>query len=151
MDKSDQSIIEGPQERTERDLNRNDLHRPATMRWVGILSRTVHIAVASVLFGGSVVLTPFASLLPWHHLTLASGCILVLLEFQHDHRWPHRGKGLLGILHISLAGLIHLVPHLTIPLLWTILITGCIGSHMPRRFRHWSLLDGEERLGANKR
>jgi hypothetical protein len=40
--------------------------------------------------------------------------------------------------------MIHLEPIWTVPLLWSILVTGCIGSHMPRRFRHWSLLHGKE-------
>ena len=44
---------------------------------------------------------------------------------------------------ISLKGL-HLYPGLTVPLLWGALVTGCIGSHMPRRFRHWSILEGRE-------
>lgn len=115
-----------------------------TMRWLGITARTSHISVAAVLFGGSLLLVPFARLALWHHLTILTGCILLLLEWLHDSRWPHRGKGLLALLHLSLCLLIHLTPPLTIPLLWLIVISGCIGSHMPRRFRHWSILQGRE-------
>jgi len=115
-----------------------------TMRWLGIAVRTGHIGVASVFFGGCLLLVPYAHLSFWHHLVIATGCVLLLLEWLHDRHWPHRGKGLLGLLHACLGLLIHLKPGLTVPLLWIILVTGCIGSHMPRRFRHWSILYGRE-------
>jgi len=121
------------------------------MRWLGIAARTSHIGVMAVLFGGSLLLVPFVRLSPWHHLTIATGCILVALEYLHDSRWPHRGKGLLALVHIVLCLLIHFLPALTIPLLWLILISGCIGSHMPRRLRHWSFLQGWERPESKER
>ena len=115
------------------------------MRWLGILVRTGHIGVASVFFGGCALQVPFVQLALWHHLTIATGSGLLILEWHHDPRWPHRGKGLLAILHACLGGFIHFWPDSTAPLLWGILITGGIGSHMPRRFRHWSILLGQEK------
>jgi hypothetical protein len=50
----------------------------------------------------------------------------------------------LGLIHVLLGVFIHLKPGWTVPLLWGMLISGCIGSHMPRRFRHWSILHGTE-------
>jgi len=115
------------------------------LRWLSIAARTSHLGVAAVLFGGLLLLVPFARLAPWHHLTIVTGAVLLTLEWQHDSRWPHRGKGLLALLHLGLCLLIHLAPALTVPLLWAILISGSVGSHMPRRFRHWSILQGWER------
>lgn len=123
----------------------------STMRWLGIAARTGHLGVASVLFGGLILTVPFTRLTLWHQLTILTGCILLVLEWLHDVRWPHRGKGLLALLHLGLCGLIHLAPTLTVPLLWTILISGCIGSHMPRRFRHWSILEGWEQRDNEQR
>jgi len=116
----------------------------AAMRWLGIAARTGHIGAAAVLFGGLLLTTPFARLAPWHHLTIATGGFLLLLEWRHDPRWPHRGKGLLALLHLGLCVLIHWTPALTAPLLWLILISGSVGSHMPRKFRHWSIRQGWE-------
>ena len=115
------------------------------MRWFNILVRTCHIGVSAVLFGGCVLLVPFARLTFWHHLTIASGCVLLGLEWLHDKRWPHRNKGLLAIVHVSLAIGIHLHPELIVPLLWMILVSGCIGSHMPYKYRNWSFRDGLQR------
>ena len=113
-------------------------------RWSSISCRTVHIGVASVFFGGSVLHVPTALLIPWLHLAIATGAGLVLLELLHDRRWPHRGKGLLALFHAGLAAVAHLAPAATVPVLWGTLVIGCIGSHMQRRYRHWSFLDGWE-------
>lgn len=120
-------------------------HPSAGRRWAGIILRTAHIATAAVFFGGCVLRVSFPPLSLWHHGAIASGCLLLILELLHDRCWIHRGKGLLGLLHIGFGLLIHLIPSTQIPLLWLILISGCIGSHMPRRFRHWSFFDGPEK------
>lgn len=117
---------------------------PDLQRWLNIAVRTSHIAVAAVFFGGSLLGVPFVGLSPWFCLSMATGGILLALEWLHDRRWPHRGKGLLVHFHLALCLLLHLLPAFTVPLLWLILVSGSIGSHMPRRFRHWSILEGPE-------
>lgn len=118
---------------------------PVNVRWLNIGARTLHIAVVAVLFGGYMLAVPFSRLGIWHWLAIVSGFVLMVLEWMHDSRWWHRGKGLLVWLHLGLCLLIHVLPGLAIPLLWLILISGCVGSHMPRRFRHWSILEGWEK------
>ncbi len=126
--------------------------RPSgTMRWLGIAVRTAHIATAAVFFGGCLLQVATGRLLAWHHLAIASGGLLLLLEWQHDRRWPHRGKGVLGIVHAGLAAVAHLQPSLIVPVLWAMLVTGCVGSHMPRFYRHWSVLYGPEMLDRKDR
>jgi hypothetical protein len=117
----------------------------ANRRWLNIGVRTLHIAMAAVLFGGCILAVPFVQLGIWHWLTIVSGVGLMTLEWRHDRCWWHRGKGLLAGFHLGLCLLIHVVPGLTIPLLWLILTSGCLGSHMSRRYRHWSVIDGWER------
>ncbi len=134
-----------------RTSGRSIVQPTSTMRWLSILMRTGHIGVAALFFGGSFFLVPFPQLAPWHHLTIATGIGLLVLELRHDWHWPFQGKGLLGLVHIVLGLLIHLRPTWTIPLLCAILVSGCIGSHMSRRFRHWSILRGwEVRDGVDK-
>ena len=114
------------------------------MRWLTILVRTGHIGIAGVFFGGCVFHVPFSQLALWHHGAIATGGGLLLLEWLHDRHWWHRGKGLVVLFHVGVGALIHLTPGLTVPLLWGALVSGGIGSHMPRRFRHWSILQGWE-------
>lgn len=117
---------------------------PVTMRWLTIAARTAHIATTGVLFGGLLLVVDFIRLASWHWWAVASGAVLLTLEWLHDRCWPHRGKGLLVLFHLGLCLLIHFLPTLMVPLLWLILISGGIGSHMPRRYRHWSVIEGWE-------
>ncbi len=119
-------------------------HRPAWMRPADIVLRTAHIAVAGTLFGGFALHVPFSQLHIWHGLTILTGCGLLFLELRHSLNWPHQGRGMLGIIHIGVSGLIHLRPDMVIPFLWIILVSGCVGSHMPKRYRHWSILYRKE-------
>jgi len=133
--------------RENRSTPSGETKQPSSaIRWLSIIVRTGHIGVAAVFFGGCVLHVPFSQLVLWHHLTIATGGGLLVLELRQDPRWPHQGEGLLGLFHILLGVMIHLKPALTAPLLWGILVSGCIGSHMPRRFRHWSILYGRENL-----
>ena len=106
------------------------------MRWLGIAARTSHIGAAALLFGGLLLATPFVRLTPWHHLTIATGGFLLLLEWRHDPRRPHRGKGLLALLHLGLCLLIHWTPALTAPLLWCRCTTA---RATPSATRCWSV------------
>lgn len=120
------------------------LFSPAIMRWLAIAIRTAHIATTGVLFGGLLLAVDFIRLGSWHWWAVATGVLLLILEWTHDRRWPHRGKGLLVHVHVLCCLLIHVLPDLRVPLLWMILISGCMGSHMQRRYRHWSVLEGWE-------
>ena len=115
-----------------------------SLRWLNILLRTAHLAVAGIFAGGCYFLLTSPQLISWHHLTILSGCSLVVVEFVQDKQWLHRGKGLMACVHLLLAILAHFFPHLLPSLLILIIVTGSIGSHMPRRFRHWSILYGKE-------
>jgi hypothetical protein len=132
--------------------NNRQLRRfPDGMRWLSIGVRTAHIAVAGVVFGGVVLQAPHDRLALWHWLTIASGGAMLLLEWQHDPNWPHRAKGLLVHLHLLMGLLVHVAAGLGVFLLWGGVISGCIGSHMPRSYRHWSILYGPEKREEKER
>ena len=119
--------------------------QPETMlRWANIILRSLHIALAAVVFGGVILHQQYAAFHNWHHGVIASGLALLALEWGHDRQWPHRGKGLMVQLHILLGLVLHFWPTQQVALLWLVMLSGCIGSHMPRRFRHWSWRDGWE-------
>jgi len=115
-------------------------HRPAWMRVLDIILRTGHIAVGGILLGGFVFDVPYFDLHLWHWLTIATGVGLLLLELRHSLNWPHQGRGIMGIFHMGLPGIVHLRPDLAVPLLWATMVLGSVGSHMPRWLRHWSIL-----------
>jgi hypothetical protein len=117
--------------------------RPGWSRALDILLRTGHIGVAGVLLGGA---TFGASLTAVHHyslLVVLTGLGLVATELHHSLRWPHEGRGLMALGHMLPIVLLHLWPALCVELLWIALVVGAIGSHVPRSWRHWSLVYGK--------
>jgi hypothetical protein len=114
--------------------------RPTWTRLLDILLRCAHVLVISLLFGGAVFKIPFGQLVPWSALVLASGGALILSEFFYDRRWPTQGRGIMVYLHAGLFGLVFFRPDLAVPVLLAALVLGMVGSHMPRRFRHWSFI-----------
>lgn len=126
-------------------LPKKKIKQPAWVRWLNIGIRTIHIGVAAILFGGVFFLVPFDTLVLWYRLTVLTGCVLLALEILHDPKWPHRGEGIMGITHICLTLGVYFIPSLRILLLCAILIVGCVGSHMPSNFRHWSIIHGPEK------
>ena len=114
--------------------------RPGWMRPLDILLRTTHIAVAGILFSGFIFHVPFFKLHIWHGLTILTGLGLLSLEISHSLNWPHQVRGIMGMIHIGLPGLVHFCPTLVVPLTWITLYVGGIGSHMPKKYRHWSIL-----------
>ena len=116
--------------------------RPAWTRVADIILRTAHVAMIGVVFGGAVFAVPFSRLILWNYLAIATGCGLIASEVYHCRHWIYQGSGVLGFIHIGLFSLIVLRPDLLVPLLTAALIFGMVGSHMPKKFRHWSFVHG---------
>jgi hypothetical protein len=76
-------------------------------------------------------------------LVVATGLGLVATELHHSLRWPHEGRGLLAMSHMAPVALLHFGEGLCVEMLWIALVIGAIGSHMPRDWRHWSLVYGK--------
>lgn len=105
-----------------------------------LLLRSSHIGVSSVLFGGIVLAVPFARLVTWHHLAIATGIFLIILNIWRSRHWPYQGRGVMAWLHIGLVGLVHVWPVQALTMLATALAIGVVGSHMPGAVRHWSFV-----------
>lgn len=116
--------------------------RAGWARAVDIGLRSIHIGVAGVLLGGVVFGQPLDTLHYWARWTVWTGLGLVASEIYHSWRWPYQGAGVMATLHIGCVALLHIWPHHAEPLLWAALLIGAIGSHMPRKLRHWSILHG---------
>jgi len=105
-----------------------------------LILRSCHIGTSSVLFGGLVWAVPYARLSTWHHLTIATGCALIIFNILKCRHWPYQGRGLMAALHVSLLWLVHARPEMTTPVLAIVLAVGVVGSHMPAFLRHWSIV-----------
>jgi hypothetical protein len=103
--------------------------------------RTAHIAVTSVLVGGHVFDVPQASLRPFLWAAIATGAALIILESHLGARWLHQGNGLAVLAKLALLVAIPFAWGARVPILLAVLVLASVGSHMPARFRYYSIID----------
>jgi hypothetical protein len=112
--------------------------RPLWTRYVDIALRTAHVLVISILFGGAIFGIPLNQLLPYQRLAVVTGSALIVSEIFHRPHWATQIRGVMVFIHAGLLGLVIFRPDLSVIWLSTALVVGMVGSHMPKKFRHWS-------------
>lgn len=125
---------------SDSEYRADNRRRSSWPKALDLLLRSSHIGAASVLFGGIVWAVPFIRLASWHHLAIATGIFLVILNTWRSRHWPYQGRGVMAWLHIGLVWLVHVLPAEALPLLAAALAVGVVGSHMPGSLRHWSFV-----------
>lgn len=108
-----------------------------------IATRTVHIFVMGVLAGGHVFDVPSERLDAWLYATVVSGALLVVLEAYSGLEWLHQARGIVVIVKVALLLVIPFAWHLRVPVLLVVVVLGSVGSHMPARYRYYSVIAGE--------
>ncbi len=111
-----------------------------------IALRTAHLAAMGVLLGGHAFDVAKSDLLPSLWFCAVTGVALGALEAGLRPVWFHQGRGLMTVVKL---GLLCAVPfcwtswHLRIAILLMVVVIASVGSHMPARFRYYSVLYGE--------
>jgi hypothetical protein len=133
-----------------------DILFPATIRRVpgergiNIALRTAHLMTSGILLGGHVFDVPAHQLILFLYLTIASGAGLILLDLYSSCRWIYLGKGVTVILKLSLVIAAGVWWEDRVVLLLLVVLIGSVGSHMPARFRYYSLIHGRTILDPPK-
>lgn len=109
-------------------------------RALNIACRTAHLGVAGVLVGGHVFGVARERLLFWLLATIVTGAVMVVLEAWPGFRWFHEGRGLMTLAKLALLALIPWFWPYRAWLLAAVIVLASVGSHMPARFRYYSLL-----------
>lgn len=128
--------MSGPRESISRE---NGMRLPYA-RACNISLRTAHLAVSGVLTGGHVFDIPRERLLPWLCATIVTGWILVLIEAFPRLRWCYQGRGLCVWLKLILLSLIPGFWDCRVSILFVVIVIASVGSHMPGRFRYYSVI-----------
>jgi hypothetical protein len=109
-------------------------------RPISIALRTVHIAAIGILLGGHVFEIPASRLLVWLYLSLGSGVGLIGIELYSSCKWLYQGRGVLVLLKLGCIAAVAVCWEYRVWLLLTALVIGSVGSHMPGRFRYYSIV-----------
>lgn len=116
---------------------------PHARAW-NIAARTAHIAATGVLVGGHAFNVPRDDLYPILWLAIITGAALIFLEaFSVRLRWLAQGRGLMVVVKLVLLLFIPLAWSLRLPILLAVIVLASVGSHMPARFRYYSIVDGK--------
>ncbi len=112
-------------------------------RGLSLLLRTMHLVSFGILLGGHTFAIDADRLLPALYLTIASGIGLMALEISTiGLHWLFMGKGATVLVKLLLLLAVPYVWDYRLPLLLLVVVIASVGSHMPARYRHYSLLEG---------
>jgi hypothetical protein len=111
-------------------------------RGITIALRTAHLMTSGCLLGGHAFDVAPHRLIVFLYLTIASGVGLALLELYSSCRWIYLGKGVMVGLKVALLIAAGLWWERRVVFLLLVVLVGSVGSHMPARFRYYSLLHG---------
>ncbi len=112
-------------------------------RFWNIALRTAHLAATGILLGGHAFDVSRDRLLPALGWSVATGVAMVGLESGARGVWLVQGRGLLTLGKLGLLCTIPCFWNLRVPILLAVVALASIGSHMPARFRYYSILHGE--------
>ena len=105
-------------------------------------TRTLHLIVTYLLFAGHALGTASVQLEPLLWLAILSGLAMAFLEVYPTPELLLQGWSLLVLLKVILLALVPLFWHHRIAILMAVVAIAAIGSHLPARYRHYSLLHG---------
>jgi len=107
-----------------------------------ITARTVHLAAMGILLGGYAFAVEPSRLVPSLLACVVSGLILTALETSGRLTWFHQGRGLVTFAKLLLICAVPLCKaswSLQMAALMGIVVLASVGSHMPARFRYYSV------------
>lgn len=80
-----------------------------------------------------------SQLIGWLYLTVATGAVLVLIEAYPHWHWCCQLRGVLVIGKVLLLCLIPWLWSYRVPILAVVVVIACVGSHMPGKYRYYSV------------
>jgi hypothetical protein len=110
------------------------------MRSLNIALRTAHIAAMGVLLGGHAFGVAPERLMVALWLTVGTGVALAAVESGLRSLWLHQGRGFMTMVKLVLLCVIPLAWDHRLPILLVVVVIASVGSHMPGRFRYYSVV-----------
>jgi hypothetical protein len=93
-----------------------------------------------VLLGGHAFDVAAERLYPVLAATIATGAVLAALETGASTLWFHQGRGLMTLAKLGLLLLVPFCWAYRLPILLVVVVLASIGSHMPARWRYYSVV-----------
>jgi hypothetical protein len=110
------------------------------IRALNIALRTAHIGTMGILLGGHAfdIAPERLQLTLW--LTIGTGLALAVVEIAGPKLlWFHQGRGLMTMAKLLLICVVPFAWDHRLPILLAAVVIASVGSHMPARFRYYSI------------
>ena len=104
--------------------------------------RTVHVLAFATLYGGHVYNLPPERLLPALLATVATGVAFLAFEIYSALVYLVELRGLATLVKLALVAAVAVFWEARVALLSIAIVIGVVASHMPGRYRYFSLLHG---------
>jgi hypothetical protein len=104
--------------------------------------RTAHTIAFAALYGGHVFGASAVSLHPALAATVGTGAALMGLEMYRTPLWPVQVRGVATFVKLALVAAVALCWDWRVPFLTLAIVVGAVVSHLPGRYRYYSLLHG---------
>ena len=112
-------------------------------RFWNIALRTAHLAAMGILLGGHAFDVPPTRLYGALYWTVGTGIALGAVESAGRLLWFHQGRGLMTLAKLVLVALVPWFWEYRLPILLVVVALASVGSHMPARFRYYSVVYGK--------
>lgn len=109
-------------------------------RACNIALRTAHLMTTSMFVGGYVFSAPAGQLRFLLHLAIATGVGLILIETYPSLHFVFEGWGIFLLVKLALLHFVATQQHRVL-LILAVIALACVGSHMPGKLRHYSVLE----------
>jgi hypothetical protein len=113
-------------------------------RFWNILFRTLHLVVISLLVGGHAFGAPTGQLRLLLYGAIVTGTGMLVVDAYPSFQFLHQLWGLSVLLKLALLCVIPFAWSHRLPILIAVIVIGSVGSHVPKKFRHYSLIYGWE-------
>jgi hypothetical protein len=114
-------------------------------RYWNIFFRTLHLVFISILVGGHAFGASADQLRPLLIGAMATGVGMITVDAYPTFQFWHQGWGLFTLFKLALLCVIPFAWSYRLPILIAVVVLGSVGSHLPKRFRHYSLIYGWEK------
>lgn len=102
--------------------------------------RTAHLLAFGALYGGHVYGVGAERLWPALLATVATGAAFMALEMYRTPLWPVQIRGLVTFVKVALVAAVALWWDLRLVFLTAAVVVGGVSSHMPGRYRYYSIV-----------
>jgi hypothetical protein len=122
-------------------------------RWLRIGCRTTHLLCMAMLVGGHFFAQAADTLRPWLYGTIATGAGLWATDLGQGWQYLREVRAMTVLLKLVLVASVAWLWDWRVPMLFAVVLLSGVVSHMPGRYRYWTLGQGppaspeEERAG----